>query len=285
MCKITEKVGNIKMLMDRNDIMRSFSQFIKDGDPFGINFIGKSICDDRFFIEREVSEIMSLEYIIDGKGTLEINGQTLNPEKGDVFFLTEGSSHRYYTDKSFPWRKYFVSFTGPLAIKLKELYLPYNTFLFKNSDVKKNFETIFKIAFDDSKSYEEINQCVTIEIMKIILYLHSRNAGENEDLADKIKKKIDYCVEGEFSLDEIADKLSYSKNHIINIFREKYGKTPYRYYIDAKIEIAKKYLSHTACSVSDISANLSFSDPQYFSSYFKRVTGFSPREYRKISKR
>ena len=39
MDKITEKVGNIKMLMDRNDIMRSFSQFIKDGDPFGINFI------------------------------------------------------------------------------------------------------------------------------------------------------------------------------------------------------------------------------------------------------
>lgn len=272
------------MLMDRNDIMRSFSQFIKEGDPFGINFIGKSICDDRFFIEREASQIMSLEYIIDGRGTLEINGQTLTPEKGDVFLLTEGSNHKYYTDKAFPWRKYFVSFTGPLASKLKELYLPYNTFLFKNSDVEHNFEKIFRIAFDDTKSYEEVNQCVTIEVMKIILYLHSRNEGEKEDLADKIKKKIDYCAEGDFSLDEIAENLCYSKNHIINTFKDKYGKTPYRYYIDAKIEIAKKYLKHTACSVSDISANLSFSDPQYFSSYFKRVTGLSPREYRRLSR-
>ena len=272
------------MLMNRNDIMRSFSQFIRDGDPFGINFIGKSICDERFYTERENSDIMSLEYIIEGSGTLEINGQTLVPEKGDVFLLTEGSTHRYYTDKDSPWRKYFVSFTGPLAHKLKELYIPYNTFLFKNCDVSESFETIFNVAFDDTQSYEVINQCVTVEIMKIILYLHSRSAGEKEDLADKIKKKIDYCVEGEFSLDSIAENLSYSKNHIINIFKDKYGKTPYQYYIDAKIEIAKKYLRQTSCSISDISANLSFSDPQYFSAYFKRITGLSPREYRKLSR-
>ncbi len=269
------------MLMNRNDIMRSFSQFINEGDPFGINFVGKSICDEKFYTERENSDIMSLEYIIEGKGTLEINGQTLNPCSGDVFLLTEGSSHKYYTDKSSPWRKYFVSFTGPLAYKLKELYLPYNTYLFKNCDVLACFEKIFNVAFDDSQSYEPINQCVTLEVMKIIMYLHSRKAGENEDLADKIKKKIDYCVEGEFSLDAIADSLSYSKNHIINIFKDKYGRTPYQYYIEAKIEIAKRYLRQTSCSISDISANLSFSDPQYFSSYFKRITGVSPRDYRK----
>ena len=271
------------MLMDRNDIMRSFSQFIKEGDPFGINFIGKSVCDEKFYTERESSDIMSLEYIVEGSGTLEINGQTLRPEKGDVFLLTEGSCHRYYTDKDSPWRKYFVSFRGPFANKMKEFYLPYNTFLFKNCDVMESFEKIFNVAFDDSKSYEEVNHLVTIEILKIVMYLHERNAGQNEDIADKIKKRIDYCVEGELSLDAIAASLSYSKNHIINIFKEKYGKTPYQYYIEAKIDIAKNYLRQTSSSISDISANLSFSDPQYFSAYFKRITGLSPREYRRQS--
>lgn len=261
--------------------MRSFSQFIKDGEPFGINFIGKSVCDEKFYTEREVSDIMSLEYIVEGSGTLEINGQTLSPCAGDVFLLTEGSSHRYYTDKESPWRKYFVSFTGPLANKMKELYLPYNTFLFKDCDVMQNFENIFNAAFNDDNSYEDINQCVTLEVLKIMMYLHSRKAGENESLADKIKKKIDYCVEGDFCLDEIAQSLSYSKNHIINVFKDEYEKTPYQYYIEAKIEVAKRYLRQTSCSISDISANLSFSDPQYFSSYFKRITGLSPREYRK----
>ncbi len=270
------------MLMNRNDILRSFYQFVKEGDPFGINFVGKSICDDKFYTERADSDVMSLEYIVDGEGTLEINGQVLHPGARDVFLLTEGSCHKYYTDKNNPWRKYFVSFQGPLAHKLKELYLPYNTYLFKDCDVADMFEKIFNVAFDDTLSYEDINREITIEIVKIILFIYSRKTEASEDLAEKIKNKIDYLVEGEFSLDDIAKSLSYSKNHIINTFRDKYKKTPYQYYMEAKIEIAKRYLRQTSCSISDISANLSFSDPQYFSSSFKKLVGVSPREYRKL---
>lgn len=271
------------MIINRNDIMRSFSQFKKDNDPFVINFIGKSICDDKFYTERENSDIMSIEYIESGEGTLFINGQEHHPCAGDVFLLTEGSKHSYYTSASDPWRKYFVSFGGPLAHKFKELYLPYNTYLFKNCDVKDSFVNIFNIAFDDDQTYESIIAYVTVEVLKIMIQLHSIGVNEQEDLADVIKNKIDYCIEGEFSLDSIAESLSYSKNHIINVFKDKFGKTPYQYYIEAKIEIAKRYLKQTSCSIADISANLAFSDPQYFSSSFKRLTGVSPREYRKNS--
>lgn len=264
-----------------HDTIREFSRFIKEGDPFGINHIGKSVCDEKFYMERHNSDIMSFEYIVEGKGTLEINGQTLYPQKKDVYILTEGSHHRYFSEKEDPWRKYFVSFRGPLANKMKELYLPYNTYLFKNCDVQENFEKIFAVAFDDTKSYADILNEVTVEVVKIMMYLHGRKNGEIEDLADKIKNKIDYLIEGDFSLDEIAQSLNYSKNHIINVFREKYNKTPYQYYIDAKIETAKRYLQETTCSIADIASNLSFSDPQYFSTSFKKATGLSPREFRR----
>lgn len=211
---------------------------------------------------------------------LTVNCYTL--KKNDVYLLTEGSHHKYYTRKENPWRKYFISFRGPLANKLKELYLPYNTYLFKNCNVEKNFEKIFLSAFDDSKSYEEILYDVTLETVKIMIYLHALKNEESVDLADKIKEKIDYSVERDFSLDDIADSLNYSKNHIINIFKEKYGKTPYQYYIDAKIHTAKRYLQETNCSVGDIASNLAFSDPQYFSSCFKKATGLSPREFRRL---
>lgn len=69
------------MVDNAHDIMRDFSRFVKPGDPFGINHIGKSICDEKFYIERESSQFMSLEYITDGEGTLEINGQLLYPQK------------------------------------------------------------------------------------------------------------------------------------------------------------------------------------------------------------
>lgn len=292
--KIKEKVEIIKMnnangtaiheflrLQDRNDTMRYFSQFQKKSDPFGINFVGKSVCDSNFYTERRISQIMSFEFIEEGSGTLEINGQVLHPSQNDVFLLTEGSNHRYYTEAKSPWRKYFVSFVGPLANKMKELYLPYNTFLFKNCDLKDNFKKIFDVAFDEALTYEEINSQIAAEILKIMIYLNNKNTDVEGDLAEKIKNKIDYCIEGELSLDTIASSLSYTKNHIINVFKEKYNKTPYQYFMQAKIEIAKRYLTQTNCSISDIAFNLSFSDAQYFSSTFKKVTGVSPREYRK----
>lgn len=275
------KVGKIKMIEKCHDTIREFSRYVKDNDPIGINFVGKSVCDQSFCVEREHSNIMSLEYIVEGEGVLKINGQTLYPSGGDIFLLTEGSNHRYFCQKENPWRKYFISFKGPLANKLRELYLPINTYLFKDCDLKENFENIFKSAFDDSKSYETILSEITVELVKIMIYIRSKSKPESIDLADLIKGKIDCCIDKEFSLEEIADSLNYTKNHIINIFKAKYNKTPYQYYMDTKIISAKRYLQQTNCAVADIASNLAFSDAQYFSYFFKRATGLSPSEYRR----
>lgn len=78
--------------------------------------------------------------------------------------------------------------------------------------------------------------------------------------------------------------MNYSKNHIINIFSEKFGKTPYQYYLEAKISLAKEYLLNTNLSVSEISAALSYSNSQYFSICFKKFTGYSPRNFRANAK-
>lgn len=49
--------------------------------------------------------------------------------------------------------------------------------------------------------------------------------------------------------------INYSKNYIINIFKEKYGKTPYQYFLERKTETAKAYLAHSNLSVGEIAKN------------------------------
>ncbi len=263
-----------------NDLVRDFSRLIKEGEPFGINFVGKTVCDSSFHVQRENSEIMSFEYIVDGEGSFEIDSKTYTPKRGDVFLLTEGSTHRYYVDKERPWRKYFVSFVGPLATKLKELYLPYDVYLFEASELKENFERILEIAFDTENNYENIKNEVLIEIVKIMVFLRGNAKKKTLSLPELIKEKIDALIENDFSLETISKEFNYSKNHIINVFKEKYGETPYQYYIESKLEIAKRYLRETSCSIADIAHNLSFTDSQYFSVSFKKMTGMTPREFR-----
>lgn len=252
-----------------------------DDNPFGIRFVGETLCDDKFIIERKCSDMTSFEYIVDGYGTLEINGQILHPQKGDMFLITEGSCHKYYSQKENGWHKYFVSFYGDMIKPMLNSYLPKDTYIFPNCGFKKAFEKIFDIAFNsDDEDAKTTQMKIATEIFKICNYLRYNQINEKEDCADKIKHYIDMNIDRDFNLDELCKSINYSKNHIINIFFEKFGITPYRYYTDSKINMAKDYLINTNMTIAEISNILSYSDQQYFSYCFKKATGYSPKNYR-----
>lgn len=251
--------------------------------PLGIRFVGETLCDEKYYISRKKSDLISLEYIMDGCGTLEINGHVLHPKKGDVFLLSEGSEHRYYCDKENPWHKYFVSFYGPLAYDLIENYLPKDTYLFENFLCKTEFTDIFDIAFNND-DFDKINSLASIKLFKIFNSLYNKTVNENEDLADRIKRAIENHITEEFDLNKLSDEINYSKNHIINIFSDKFRMTPYQYYKSNRLALAKEYLINSKMTIGEISLALSFSDQQYFSYSFKKETGFSPKKYREIMK-
>ncbi|MGN1203118.1 MAG: AraC family transcriptional regulator, partial [Eubacterium sp.] len=246
---------------------KNFSSLMNEEDPVKVWLVGETYCDKNFKIERENSDMMALEYIIEGTGTLEIEGQHLTPEGEDVFFLKLGSKHKYFTDNDNPWHKYWIVFDGKLSTTMADLYLPKDTYLFKNCNVKKNFERIFKLS-KENISYDKMVNAITLELMQIFMFIRNRTEIDNEGIAQIIRKKLDESVESRFNLDILCSDINYSKNYIINIFKEEYGLTPYQYYLDRKIDAAKIYLMHTNISVGDISKILHYADQQYFSSSF-----------------
>ena len=238
--------------------------------PLNVHFVGETLCDEKYLIERQKSDVASLEYIVDGEGTLEINGQVLHPKKGDVFYLEKDSTHRYYPDKNNPWHKYFFSISGAAAQALTNLYIPENTYLFVDYAVRGNFERIFDITFDSDSEAEDIQLQLSAEVFKIFTYIYDRRLTQKEDLPDKIKRNIENNVSEEFNLETLCNDMNYSKNHIINIFSSKFKITPYQYYKQCKIKLAKDYLMNTKMTVGEISSVLAFSDQQYFSYFFKK---------------
>lgn len=126
---------------------------------------------------------------------------------------------------------------------------------------------------------------ITVLLIEIFMYIHNRNLLDNKDLPHIIKSKLDDAVETNFNLDDLCKNINYSKNYIINIFKEKYGKTPYQYFLERKTETAKAYLAHSNLSVGEIAKKLQYTDQQYFSANFKKITGYSPLAYRKLTRR
>ena len=254
----------------------------KENLPFGIRFVGETVCDEKFVIKRNKSDLAAFEYIVEGTGTLEINGKLYHPKKGDMFFIAEGSRHLYYSQKENGWHKYFISFYGDVADALIKNYLTDGVYLYENVYFENQFRRMFDIA-SNTQDINKVTGQLTSELFNIFNAVYNRQILDSEDLADKIKRYIDNNLSRELALNEMCSNLNYSKNHIINVFMKKYGETPYKYYSERKIELAKEYLTNSGMTIAEISNSLSYADQQYFSYCFKKATGLTPRKYRQLT--
>ena len=72
-----------------------------------------------------------------------------------------------------------------------------------------------------------------------------------------------------------------SRNYFCRAFRQSFGIPPKRYQLSQRIERAKTLLAKHAASVTDISGSVGYNDTSAFSTAFRRVTGLTPRAYRR----
>jgi AraC family transcriptional regulator, transcriptional activator of pobA len=81
-----------------------------------------------------------------------------------------------------------------------------------------------------------------------------------------------------------AQKLNVTPNYLSDTIKHHSGKPALTIIHDFVIEEAKKQLTTSNQTVSEISYQLGFEYPNYFSRLFKQKTSFSPTEYRKSVK-
>ena len=97
--------------------------------------------------------------------------------------------------------------------------------------------------------------------------------------------EVVYNLRLKFNLDELSKALKVTKHHLAREFKRYTGKTIVTYHTELKISKACERLKQTDENVAQISRELQFSSPYYFSLVFKKYTGFSPSEYRKIAQK
>ena len=100
-------------------------------------------------------------------------------------------------------------------------------------------------------------------------------------LAERIHEIIIKEYMHPFSMQEISDRLSYSKNYLIDVFKLTYGITPYKYVNLMRIENARNLLITTDKSCQTISDECGFSEYSLFYKLFRAQFGTSPQIYKK----
>ena len=101
---------------------------------------------------------------------------------------------------------------------------------------------------------------------------------------DKIHQIKQYIIEHshkDISLDALGRKVDLSPIYISKMFKEKLGINYIDFLTECRIEKAKKLLSDPEKSLKEITFEVGYHEPNYFSKVFKKMCGVSPKDYRK----
>jgi len=245
-----------------------------------IQMCGITYPDRTYEISRESARVACIEYIEKGMGTVEIDGQTFYPKEGDSYFLQVGTKHHYFSDRNNPWQKVFINVSGGLLDSLIEGYGLKNIYYFKGLDLSKELRRICSLAKENKPdSTEEIICILNQAFFKMRMYMN--RTDPTSDVVEKMKDYLRNHAASKFKIEKLCQYISRSESQTIKIFKAACGMTPYAYFLDKKIRLAKDMLLNTNLSVKQIADHLSFADEYYFSNVFKQKTGVSPSKYRK----
>jgi len=101
------------------------------------------------------------------------------------------------------------------------------------------------------------------------------------DTIQKIKQFIIDHAHEDISLEAVGREVGLSPIYISKIFKEQLGINYINFLTECRIEKAKRLMRDPLKSLKEITFEVGYHDPNYFSKVFKKICHSSPKEYRK----
>lgn len=217
-----------------------------------------------------------------GTGTLEIDGNVYDIKENTGFFLPKNVVHKYYS-KSDVWLLDWIEFSGVDFENIKSnLGIPeFGVYYGINSDAihHKIVELVNlyrkrpsqKILRGSALGYEILVN-ITLEIQN-----QSRQKSRLTPVIDYINNNFEKIL----SLQDMADIINVTPNHLCALFKSEMKMRPVEYINNIRINNAKHMLKEeNNLKICEIAKKCGFENDNYFREVFHRECGLSPREYR-----
>ena len=110
----------------------------------------------------------------------------------------------------------------------------------------------------------------------------TNNQGYRSNQIEEICDYLRSNIYGKVTLNDLVERFHFSKSFLCEQFKKNKGQSPVSYYLELKLTEAKRLLREDDITITEISEKLSFESPEYFSRYFKKRVGHSPRDFRNM---
>ncbi|WP_165452789.1 helix-turn-helix domain-containing protein [Paenibacillus thalictri] len=146
------------------------------------------------------------------------------------------------------------------------------------------------LSAGDIPLYEQLSQFQTMDeiegwfehhiIGPLVKALDHGKDAQYKLIAQEIIRIIESEFDRDITMEECASRLHYHASYIRRALKKSCNLTFSDYLLQYRMDVAKKWLTETEMTVTDIAVRLRYNNPQNFIRYFKKATDMTPGQYR-----
>lgn len=239
-------------------------------------------------------------YVIDGSGTLSVEGAAYALCPGTLALINAGFVYRMELREPLELIALNFDYTyarKDLTLVLEALPAECAATLEKDRfedcpplsaplilqhmfQVQSQLEDIISAFQTQKRYYQEEASCLLRSLLIQLARAALLTKPKTNATANQLIQYLQTHYSENLTAERIAAEFNYHPCHINRIMRSATGTTVHNYLIGYRVSVAKRLLSSTELTVSQIAGQLGFQNGAYFSNLFKKAVGCSPSDYR-----
>lgn len=247
-------------------------------------------------------DFVEIAYISEGRGIHYVGGEQLFVEPGDLFVIAMGTPHVFRPlsieqDRSIMIincifeRNYIKRFLGvlPNAASIEQLFHldPYTYRYYKNQQNEVG-PLVEKLYMEYTRRIPEYQLLLNTQMLYLIsiLYRYETQGISQLTIRNRFEPVFQYInihFNEIMKIETLAALIPISVSHFQRLFKHIVGQSFTEYVQTLRINKSCELLRITSKSVGEISAMVGYNDLTFFHVVFKKKTGTSPHQYRKIN--
>lgn len=252
---------------------------------FYLQHLGIFECDNRYVVTHPYWESVLLLFVDAGELEVALKDEMFVAQAGDVVLLDCRQEHIYHALGDI--RFHYLHFAGASAFEYAELLHSLSSSSRLTGTATDTMNSVFQnlLALARSQINAQNEHRISVYIHMMLCELSERcysiSSIANESI-DRAIRFMETHITENISLDELADEIGLSKYYMSRLFSRHIGMTPHRYFLNMRIQHAKKLLMTTHDSIEQVAEKCGFDSSSNFIRLFKQRTGMTPTAFRKI---